>query len=243
MCTVTAFTTATGIILTSSRDEITSRPTAPPQEYRSDQLELIYPADILAGGTWVAMEKNGAMRCLLNGAHDRHERRLPYRKSRGLVVTESFAYASAADFINHYDATCIEPFTLIWVTPGQFERVDVVRWNETQFIHTVEDLTEPRMWQSATLYSAEIQQLRRTWFQSWLHAHRDKEDFHIQGFHHLKGSGDTTHDIRMLRGELQTVSITQIRSDAQQLQMHYKDLITNTDYDSRFRMRTVISSN
>lgn len=244
MCTVTAIATSTGLILTSSRDEITSRLTAPPRVFQIESgAQIMYPADILANGTWIAMDDRGGIRCLLNGAHERHERRLPYRKSRGLVVTESFQYRSATDFVRHYDAHGIEPFTLIWVDPEQNLQADVIRWDHSKFEHAVEDLSQPRMWQSATLYTREVQRLRRTWFQTWLQAYHEQEDFNIQEFHNLKGSGDETHDIRMLRGALQTVSITQIRSEKRQLLMHYEDLISGTGHRSHFKISTATASN
>ena len=40
-------------ILTSNRDETPLRSTIPPKKYVEDEVELTYPKDTIAGGTWV----------------------------------------------------------------------------------------------------------------------------------------------------------------------------------------------
>lgn len=89
MCTVTFVKTADKIVITSNRDEKIIRPNAiPPQNYMVNGKNVIYPKDPKAGGTWCVVDENGTVLVLLNGANEKHTVKLPYRKSRGLIVLE-----------------------------------------------------------------------------------------------------------------------------------------------------------
>ena len=56
MCTVTYLPLENdGFILTSNRDESPMRKTIPPKKYLENGVELAYPKDQLAGGTWICL--------------------------------------------------------------------------------------------------------------------------------------------------------------------------------------------
>jgi len=78
MCTVTYIKTATGFLLTSTRDEQAVRPTLAPKKYSVNGIDLVYPKDELAGGTWIAANNSGRYACLLNGAYKKHLRQANY---------------------------------------------------------------------------------------------------------------------------------------------------------------------
>ncbi|MBK6665833.1 MAG: NRDE family protein [Saprospiraceae bacterium] len=71
MCTVSYMPTKSGFILTSSRDESKVRKALPPATYHLHGQDLVFPKDILAGGTWIAASERGQVACLLNGAFDK----------------------------------------------------------------------------------------------------------------------------------------------------------------------------
>ena len=100
MCTVSFIPLGNNeFYLTSNRDEWNLRPTlAPVTEIIAGQ-EVTFPKDETAGGTWIAAGENGRVCCLLNGAFERHERKLPYGLSRGKVILMAFEYENVADFL------------------------------------------------------------------------------------------------------------------------------------------------
>ena len=76
--------------------------------------EILFPKDTTGGGTWIAVSHQ-RITCLLNGAFKPHVPIMPYRKSRGLIVLDSFLFNSIDSFSKDYDLQNIEPFTMISV--------------------------------------------------------------------------------------------------------------------------------
>ena len=62
---------------------------------------------------------------MLNGAFTKHERNLPYRKSRGLIVLEIFEYKSFSDFVTDVDLHNIEPFTLVLAEKDKLQSLNL----------------------------------------------------------------------------------------------------------------------
>ncbi|MEO8255623.1 MAG: NRDE family protein, partial [Flavobacterium sp.] len=114
MCTVSFVCINDTIIITSNRDEKIIRPSAiPPQSYTLNGKNIIYPKDQKAGGTWYVVDEKGTVLVLLNGADEKHEVKLPYRKSRGQIVLEIISSYSPKEFWDEIDLNNIEPFTLV----------------------------------------------------------------------------------------------------------------------------------
>lgn len=156
MCTVTFVPTQNGYILTSSRDEQKARPTIFPKKYSIGDKMLIFPKDELAGGTWIATDEKHRTACLLNGAFENHIKKERYRKSRGLILLESFAFSSINDFSNQVDLENIEPFTLLLIDSSPNLEFVEMRWDGTKkYIKNI-DINLPQIWSSATLYPAEV---------------------------------------------------------------------------------------
>ena len=230
MCTVTYTPQKEGYILTSNRDESALRsPKNITQLTRSGQ-ELLFPRDKGAGGSWIITSSKDRLVCLLNGAIERHERQLPYRISRGIMVMNFFDYPHATHFFEEYNFKDIEPFTMIIYDK---EQLFDFRWDGLQ-THLLElDTSEPHIWSSATLYDKETQQKRKIWFAEWL---KDRTDFSreaILSLHKTGGEGNPSIDFMMNRYNylVQTVSITQVISTKTTSQMRYHDLITNTQVE------------
>lgn len=99
MCTVSFVATNDKIIITSNRDEKTVRPSAiPPRNYTVNGKNIIFPKDPKVGGTWFVANADGAILVLLNGADEKHEMQLSYRKSRGLIVLDMISSFSPKNF-------------------------------------------------------------------------------------------------------------------------------------------------
>ncbi|MDX2000868.1 MAG: NRDE family protein [Chitinophagales bacterium] len=225
MCTLTYLPLGKGWLLTSNRDESPLRPTLPPSKHQlSPGTNLVYPQDSVAGGTWIAMAENGNAACLLNGAFVRHERKLPYRLSRGVVFLDFFKQVSVHSFYENYPLDNIEPFTLIAIQNG---KIYELRWDGIDRHLKTIDETQPHLWASSTLYTQEYIEKRNHWFQDWLNAHPAYSQQQIVDFHQQGGEGDKYNDMLMNRmNVVRTISITSIESKGGNYSMYYLDLLT-----------------
>ena len=188
MCTVTFIPTSTGFYFTSSRDEKASRDTLRPALYESGELQLVYPKDTLAGGTWIASSLMGRTACLLNGAFVNHVKKESYARSRGLILLESFKYNDANELYNKIDLENVEPFTLLLLDyySGDLTAFDEFRWDgENKHLKKLDTVT-PQIWSSATLYNPIVQQKREGLFNQWINKHSDFVDAMILDFHNRK---------------------------------------------------------
>jgi uncharacterized protein with NRDE domain len=226
MCTVTFIPSAEGCFLTSSRDEQHARPGAlPPALYEYKGMELLFPKDAKAGGSWIAFTRAGNAAVLLNGAFENHLPVPPYRKSRGLVFLDILAHAQPEYAFLGMNLEGIEPFTVVLFVSGfLFE----ARWDGRQKHFAQADANSPHIWSSATLYNAEMAGKRKAWFQQWLTQTDTPTTEAIFDFHRFGGDGDSANSILMNRnGQLLTVSITSIEIKRDTAAMRHFDVKEN----------------
>lgn len=224
MCTVTYIPQGKdSFILTSNRDE---QPSRSPQNITLDShndLQLAFPRDNAAGGTWVAISNDDRMVCLLNGAFEKHTRKPAYKKSRGIMVLEFFHYPSAAAFLEKYDLHGMEPFTMIIAEKGSLTELI---WDEKEKHINALNSKAFYIWSSATLYPKAIKAKRESWFRNWLAESSALDLENIMDFHLNAGDGDPHNNVRMNRnGIVQTVSITNIIKQPNEMVMIYHDLL------------------
>lgn len=208
MCTVTYIPiNKTDFILTSSRDVPFTREKAlHPKKYIEDNVEINYPKDGRASGTWIGFSNRNRLICLLNGGFKDHVSEKSYRKSRGIIVKDLLKEQEIFSALSEINLENIEPFTLV-----------IVDWNnELQLIefvwdgkkkHRKELKQENYIWSSSTLYDEKMKQLRIKWFKDWKLKNNKEE---ILNFHHRAGIGDSNVDVIMKRERVGTVSITQV---------------------------------
>jgi len=225
MCTVTFFPKGDQeYILTSNRDVAPNRHANELLSQIINGQKVTYPKDPQAGGTWIAVGENGQMVCLLNGGFIKHNVAPPYKKSRGLIVLESFEWNSFEAFAKEYDFSNIEPFTLIGINPkeGYFE----FRWTgEMRFLRKL-DSHSPVIWSSSTLYNRNVRAKRQNWFDLWLKESsptaKTIADFHLNG-----GEPDLINGFIMNRSDIVcTTSISQVVFEHQVTRILHTDLIT-----------------
>jgi uncharacterized protein with NRDE domain len=233
MCTVTFIPSSEGFYFTSSRDEKASRVTIPPVKCNNNGVELIYPKDDLAGGTWIASSLTGRTACLLNGAFVNHQKRTDYVKSRGIILLESFNFQNTNQFSDKIDLINVEPFTLLTLnySSGKLEEFFEFRWDGANKHLKQLNHDAYQIWSSATLYSPPIQQKRQQLFNQWVNKHQDFEDRMILEFHNRKHGLNNSDDILMKGdGDLMTLSISQLHVGNEGSHFNYFDVITDKDY-------------
>ncbi|GAB4044702.1 NRDE family protein [Spirosoma litoris] len=244
MCTATFLPRPDGgFILTHSRDEQTIRPTAllPKTYFHYDQdaecRPLVYPKDPQGGGTWIATSAFTTV-CLLNGGFKAHQPMPPYgsgqpKHSRGLVPLHVFDYDTIDEFLERYDPTGLEPFTLLLAqmtgtlaAGSPASRLIEVRWTGRRLFINDKDPDRPHIWSSATLYAPDIIEKREGWFHDWLYQHPQPTVEQIRHFHRYAGDGDNYNAIRMNRNNgLMTLSLTSIIHEDETVTMRYYDFI------------------
>ena len=225
MCTVTYLPIADNqFILTSNRDETPLRKTIPPKKYVEDGVTLTYPKDEIAGGTWIGVSSKNRVVCLLNGGFVNHKRKLPYKMSRGIIVKNILIADNAIAFINDFDFTNIEPFTLIlidWdVKLATYELV----WDGMKK-HFKPLAQEPKIWSSSPLYTPEMKAERELWFTNWLENNKQESLKNILEFHKNDSLGTKETSPKMKRKFVETVSITSIKKE-EKVEISYIDFNT-----------------
>ena len=222
MCTVTYIPTPEGCIITSNRDEkITRERALSPQEYLIEGKKIIFPKDPKAGGTWVAHSETKII-VLLNGAQEKHIPKSKYRKSRGLVVLDLMTAENTFDYWKTIDLTDIEPFTIVLIENNKLTQL---QWNEVEKSTTEFDAKQFHIWSSSTLYSKEIREQRKEWFQNFIKVKTNPTPKEILDFHQFTESENKEFGLQINRNDvLKTISITQCKVTNDTIKMEYLDL-------------------
>ena len=225
MCTVTYLPIADNqFILTSNRDETPLRKTIPPKKYVEDGVTLTYPKDEIAGGTWIGVSSKNRVVCLLNGGFVNHKRKLPYKMSRGIIVKNILIADNAIAFINEFDFTNIEPFTLILIDWDVKLVTYELVWDGVKK-HFKPLAQEPKIWSSSPLYTPEMKEEREMWFTNWLENNKKDSLKNILEFHKNNSLGTKEISPKMKRKFVETVSITSIKKE-KKVEISYIDFNT-----------------
>ncbi len=233
MCTVTFVKTVDKIVITSNRDEKVIRPNAiPPKNYIVKGKNVIYPKDPKAGGTWYVVDDNGTILVLLNGANEKHIVKLPYRKSRGLIVLEMIGSESPRDFWDEINLDNIEPFTLVLY---QNESLFQLRWNGMEKETIVMDGNKNHIWSSSTLYPQSVREKRANWFYTFLDVTPEISETEMFQFHRYAEEGNQENGLVINRNqEMKTVSITQSIFEKNKVIIMHHDLVAQKDSMTSF---------
>ncbi len=224
MCTITFIPLKENdYILTSNRDEAPGRETVPPEIYVLNGVEMLFPKDEVAGGTWIGTSKKNRLVCLMNGGFIGHERKGNYRMSRGLIVTHLLTVDNALSEIESFDFLGIEPFTIIMVEWGSSLKIYQLVWDGT-LAHLEEKPLKPQIWSSSLLYIELIKKKRELWFSEFLITNENPTEMDLLDFHRTAGEGNPATNLIMNRDFVKTKSITQIIKKGYMLSMRYEDL-------------------
>ena len=225
MCTITFIPVSAAsrkFILTSNRDEAVDRKTLLPKVYVEDGVKLLFPKDAVGGGTWIGLSERQRLVCLMNGGFEKHVRKPPYRKSRGLVVKSLLIAEDCLAGFDQEDLGGTEPFTCVvveWIT--KLELYQLV-WDGTKK-HSSKMPLQKHIFGSSFLYSPEIRKRREQLFREFVrNSELDPEA--LMKFHSSEGD-DSNEGLIIDQGMLKTCSITQIVKTSEETKMIYKDLL------------------
>jgi len=223
MCTVSFIPIKDKFIITSNRDEKTTRKNAiRPEIFVYNGHKLFFPKDGDAGGTWIAMKENGDAAVLLNGAFICHAVEPPYRLSRGIILLDIISTERPSLTFTKINLQDIEPFTLVLLESSCLYEF---RWDGAEKYCRQLSSNRAYIWSSATLYDGFVVKRREQWFASFLNSHLTPTQQDIINFHRFTGDGDKENDLLMTRdGMYSTVSITSILLTKDRGSMQYFDI-------------------
>lgn len=238
MCTVTYIPqNNNNFILTSNRDEAYGRTTLAPSFYDIDGVKMLFPKDAVAGGSWIGVSEKSRMICLLNGGFENHIKVQDYKMSRGVVVKELLKAEDVSKAIENFDYQGIEPFTIIAIDWRQMLTATELVWDGYK-AHNQVLKDEPKIWSSSTLYTTAMKNKRKEWFAAF-GTDTDWSPESMINFHTTAGEGDEHIDLRMNRGKLGTVSVTQVVKKQEICSMIYHDFQKEEVHTTDFEMITV----
>lgn len=216
MCLVSYVPSDNGIIISSNRDEGINRgePVLVHKQAMNDKL-LSYPKDV-KGGTWFVHDESDVI-VLLNGGIKKHERKEPYRMSRGLIVLELMAQDDIMQAWMGLDLNDIEPFTLVSYS-SKFCLLELV-WDGTEKVSTSLDNDNAHFWLSSTLYTREEFNVLRPRFETTIGKQSTADD--IASFHRSNKYEDKTGGA--IIPDIKTVSFTQIVKRNTEITMNYEN--------------------
>jgi len=225
MCTVTYLPLSeTDFILTSNRDVPFAREKAlAPKTYIEEGVQMTYPKDGKAGGTWLGLSDKKRLICLLNGGFEYHTSRKSYRMSRGIILKTLLKADDVLIALEKLDLIAIEQFTLAIVDWQKDLLLFEFVWDGEKHLKKLPQ--EPHIWSSSTLYDPSVKKLRKDWFAAWQNKEFTTEN--ILKFHHTAGVGDCNIDLMMDRGLGGTVSITSVKKNKNTIEVDYEDVLTN----------------
>jgi len=233
MCTVTFVRSGDKYIITSNRDERSTRPASfKPELYSVQQKKIYFPKDPLAGGTWFAVDEKSNVLVLLNGAFTKHLIAPPFEKSRGLVVLDIIGANSPLTGWESAKLLGIEPFTLVIL---ENSRLFHLVWDFSTK-HSFElDPSHNYIWSSVTLYSKAIIEARKEWFQQFQEEHPLPDETDMINFHMNTAGHDKQNGLIMNRENIvKTQSVTQAVVEKNKADIFYHDIATNQNFSNTF---------
>jgi hypothetical protein len=233
MCTVSFINSDGKYIITSNRDEKIVRPSAViPKNYFINNKKILFPKDGYAGGTWFAIDENGNIIVLLNGAQEKHQLKNKYRKSRGLIVLDLISSFSIIDSWEKIDLLDIEPFTLVVLEKQELYQL---QWNELVKSNVLLDKSKNHIWSSSTLYPKEIREERTQWFQDFIYSKSQLSPQDMYYFHTHTEEHDSENGLVINRNNiLKTVSISQVIIEKNKISFNYSDLLIDEVFTNIF---------
>jgi len=226
MCTVVFIPKGDKYYFASLRDESPLRPRASmPTIYKKGDVFILSPIDAMAGGTWLGITASGNVIILLNGGFEKHDRKISYRKSRGLIVADILASNLPVENWNLMDMNGVEPYTLvIWNDGNLFQLVWDGEHKHSELLRS----DHPFIWSSATLYDNSARSYRSELFQKWIGM--DEPVSSLSLFNFFKSFADNENGFLMNRNDqTKTLSYTFIELQiGDSAEMKYHDFLSDT---------------
>lgn len=222
MCCLTVYKTSQNtLVFTHNRDEQWSRQVngATVQKMIYENKKIWMPQDSLSFGTWIGSDGTRAA-AILNGYKKNHTRKEKYRASRGTIIPQYLSKLDITQFLESFDPSGLEPFTLIMA--DNINRMTVMGWDEKDIYLHHQSTDQPSIFSSFTLYNDSVQEERKKIFLSYMASHSHEDE--IWTFHEKKGDDHGKFIHVDYNKDISTVAITQIVLGEHSV-IHYRSLL------------------
>ncbi len=217
MCTLTILRENGRVLVTMNRDDAATRGETPPQLWPNTDLKFIAPRDVQAGGTWIGVNRDGVIACLLN----RYDAAPIGRQSRGGIVIEAMRGSSIEASVGAVNSLALEaysPFTCIVISKGgavrlDWDGADIRRGDFAAGMDIV--MTTSSSWRFD-----EVKAQREALFEDMMSSGGDAAG-ELASFHTRRVPEDDAWAPMMLRPQSQTKSVTQIELSQRGAEMRY----------------------
>lgn len=191
----------------------------------------MFPKDPLRNGTWLALNSSRLV-SVLNGGFEKHKHQPPYRRSRGLILLDSFDYDNFEHFVEEIDLQDIEPFTMVSVDDRAQRSIHSLIWDGAQKHLEELDVTQKMIWSSSTLYNAELRKVRTDIFKA--SEFSGAED--VLKMHQMSGGIlGTENSFKMVRENgPETISTTQVINRKEEIEMTHLNYLTGEEIKSMY---------
>lgn len=217
MCTLTILREQDRVLVTMNRDDLAARAEGAPAAWPNANPHFVAPKDLQAGGTWIGVNANGVIACLLN----RYDAAPIGRVSRGSIVLEAMQGAnvdearSALATLRH-DA--YSPFTCIVVDRDGAARLD---WTGADLAQAdLQAGSDAIMVTSSSWQFDEVKAQREALFRKVWSNGLDTAD-RVASFHAKHESEHNAWAPMMRRPQSETKSITQVELRSHGAEMRY----------------------
>jgi hypothetical protein len=229
MCTVSIVPFKEKLFFTFNRDEDPARQT--PEYITKEKIgdkEISFAKDIKGGGSWFAADNKGNMTMLFNGAYVKHEKKLDYRKSRGLILLEMVRQQNMLVYFETIDFENIEPFSIILYENKLLFRLV---WDGNKKQVTSLSVNQHHIFSSATIYTNGIQECRKNWLSHYLNENNEPNMF---DFHSNYKKNDTENGLILKRNDqLQTLSVSQAQVSNVEVSIQHFDVLQQYFYNDK----------
>jgi len=220
MCTMSLFRDQQTLIVTMNRDEARLRTEAGLKQQQLGNIQVLYPVDGLAGGTWFGLNDSGVVMALLNRYQDPQ---IEGAETRGAIIPLALAkgdYSDVLEHLNGSDFSRFNPFDLFVIG---IDNSDHFSWNGQQV--TVTKRSENALlFSSSSLNTELVLDKRQARFEQWL-KQQPEQIWHapqiLQQLHLYQDPLDPSDSVLMDRLNTHSKSICQVHLQADQCRFSY----------------------
>lgn len=222
MCTLTWRITDQGYQVLFNRDEQKTRSIAlPPQSFQQGDCNAFMPIDPDGQGSWISTNSYGVSLCLLN--HYQGHIPTTVKQSRGQLVRQLAFCHNYQQFEAQLETirwSDFPPFTLLIFDPHKVQQssaITTIIWNGIEVRHS--EKSSPVT--SSSFEFEQVQAARIKHFNNQTKHQRQPSFCQLLAYHMSHMPQANAHSVCMHRDDAETVSLTMIRVDANQVTMDY----------------------
>jgi len=218
MCTLSVLRLSNLLVITMNRDEARLRHEAGLKEQQKNGIELLYPIDGQAGGTWFGLNNHGVVLALLNRYQDPQTSGAP---TRGNIIPQALAYGDfnlVKKHLSDQNYQHYNPFDLLLISPGECLHLS---WNGRRLsIYNANQ--EALLLSSSALNTDAVLAKRQERFQQWLTRSPELSAAAVlQQIHLQHDLGSPADSVLMDRSDAHSKSICQVLLDANGCEFNY----------------------